>query len=63
MGDCFPKIMVNILPYFALSGQDAQVAQQREKAHRVYDLLKDASYLGKQVKTAGQHMPTAPSGD
>lgn len=40
--------MVNILPYFA-PGQDAQVAQQREKAHRVYDLLKDDNCLGKQV--------------
>lgn len=49
LADCFPKIMVNILPYFALRGQDALVAQQREKAHRVYDLLKDSSYLGKQV--------------
>ncbi|XP_037534430.1 serine-protein kinase ATM [Nematolebias whitei] len=48
LADCFPKIMVNILPYFALPGQDSQVAQQREKAHRVYDLLKDASCLGKQ---------------
>nr|XP_046246217.1 serine-protein kinase ATM isoform X2 [Scatophagus argus] len=48
LADCFPKIMVNILPYFALSGQDAQVAQQREKAHRVYDLLKDGNCLGKQ---------------
>ncbi|XP_078023307.1 serine-protein kinase ATM isoform X1 [Epinephelus lanceolatus] len=48
LADCFPKIMVNILPYFALSGQDSQVAQQREKAHRVYDLLKDANCLGKQ---------------
>lgn len=52
LADCFPKIMVNILPYFALPGQDSQVAQQREKAHRVYDLLKDASCLGKQVKAA-----------
>lgn len=52
LADCFPKIMVNILPYFALSGQDAQVAQQREKAHRVYDLLKYADCLGKQVNTA-----------
>lgn len=50
LADCFPKIMVNILPYFALKGQDSQVAQKREKAHRVYDLLKDASCLGKQVK-------------
>lgn len=49
LADCFPKIMVNILPYFALCGQDALVAQQQEKAHRVYDLLKDSSYLGKQV--------------
>ncbi|XP_070685735.1 serine-protein kinase ATM [Pempheris klunzingeri] len=48
LADCFPKIMVNILPYFALPGQDPQVAQQREKAHRVYDLLKDANCLGKQ---------------
>lgn len=52
LADCFPKIMVSILPYFALPGQDSQVAQQREKAHRVYDLLKDASCLGKQVKIA-----------
>lgn len=49
LADCFPKIMVNILPYFALSSQDARVAQQQETAHRVYDLLKDASCLGKQV--------------
>lgn len=48
LADCFPKMMVNILPYFALPGQDAQVAQQREKAHRVYDLLKEANCLGKQ---------------
>lgn len=50
LADCFPKIMVNILPYFALGGQEALVAQQREKAHRVYDLLTDSSYLGKQVR-------------
>uniref|UniRef100_A0A3Q1IFI7 non-specific serine/threonine protein kinase n=1 Tax=Anabas testudineus TaxID=64144 RepID=A0A3Q1IFI7_ANATE len=48
LANCFPKIMVNILPYFALSGQDSQVAEQREKAHKVYDLLKDANCLGKQ---------------
>uniref|UniRef100_A0A4W5QBH6 non-specific serine/threonine protein kinase n=1 Tax=Hucho hucho TaxID=62062 RepID=A0A4W5QBH6_9TELE len=47
LANCFPKIMVNILPFFAVSGQDAQVAQQREKAHRVYDLLKDSNCLGK----------------
>lgn len=49
LADCFPKIMVNILPHFAVHGQDALAAQQRENAHRVYDLLKDSSYLGKQV--------------
>ncbi|CAG6005665.1 unnamed protein product [Menidia menidia] len=48
LADCFPKIMVNILPYFALPSQDSHAAQQREKAHRVYDLLKDSSCLGKQ---------------
>ncbi|KAI4877690.1 hypothetical protein NFI96_016764 [Prochilodus magdalenae] len=48
LADCFPKIMVNILPHFALPGQDAHAAQQREKAHRVYDLLKDSDCLGKQ---------------
>ncbi|XP_034724062.1 serine-protein kinase ATM [Etheostoma cragini] len=47
LANCFPKIMVNILPYFASSGQDPQVAQQREKAHKVYNLLKDANCLGK----------------
>ncbi|XP_019950752.2 serine-protein kinase ATM [Paralichthys olivaceus] len=48
LADCFPKIMVNILPYFVLSGQESQVARQRETAHRVYNLLKDADCLGKQ---------------
>ncbi|KAJ8368814.1 hypothetical protein SKAU_G00088420 [Synaphobranchus kaupii] len=48
LADCFPKITVNILPYFVLSGKDAHVGQQREKAHKVYDLLKDSSCLGKQ---------------
>lgn len=48
---CFPKIMVNILPHFALPGHDAEAAKQREKAHHVYDLLKDDQCLGKQVRT------------
>ncbi|KAI2655981.1 Serine-protein kinase ATM [Labeo rohita] len=39
LANCFPKIMVNILPHFALAGQDTQVAQQREKAHRQIDSL------------------------
>ena len=50
LADCFPRIMVNILPYFVLSGQDPQVALQRARAHKVYDLLKDSSCLGKQVR-------------
>lgn len=57
LADCFPKIMVNILPYFALPGQDSQVTQQREKAHRVYDLLKDDNCLGKQVNTGVKLSP------
>ncbi|KAK7172240.1 hypothetical protein R3I93_004526 [Phoxinus phoxinus] len=48
LANCFPKIMVNILPHFALAGQDTHVALQREKAHRVYDILKNSSFLGKQ---------------
>ncbi|KAL7851463.1 hypothetical protein AOLI_G00218190 [Acnodon oligacanthus] len=48
LANCFPKIMVNVLPHFALPVQDAHAAQQREKAHRVYDLLKDSDCLGKQ---------------
>lgn len=48
LSDCFPKIMVNILPYFALPGQDCAVAEQRDKANRVYDLLKEPGCLGKQ---------------
>ncbi|MBN3300154.1 ATM kinase, partial [Amia calva] len=48
LADCFPKIMVNILPYFALPGQGVDTAHQREKASKVYDLLKDNSCLGKQ---------------
>ncbi|XP_023669570.2 serine-protein kinase ATM [Paramormyrops kingsleyae] len=48
LANCFPKIMVNILPHFALPASDSQVAVQRETANRVYDLLKDANCLGKQ---------------
>lgn len=50
LANCFPKIMVNILPHFALAGQDTHVAQQREKAHMVYDILKNSNCLGKQVR-------------
>ncbi|KAI5092996.1 serine-protein kinase ATM [Silurus meridionalis] len=48
VANCFPKIMVNILPHFALPGHDADAAKQRENAHHVYDLLKDDQCLGKQ---------------
>lgn len=51
LANCFPKIMVNILPHFALPGHDPEAAKQREKAHHVYDLLKDDQCLGKQVWT------------
>ncbi len=59
LANCFPKLMVNILPHFALAGQDTHVAQQREKAHRVYDILKNSNCLGKQVRmqiTADLHL-------
>ncbi|XP_024426571.2 serine-protein kinase ATM isoform X2 [Desmodus rotundus] len=48
--DCFPKILVNILPYFAceVTG-DIGMAQQRENASKVYDMLKDENLLGKQI--------------
>lgn len=60
LADCFPKLMVNILPYFALPGQDSQVTRQRETAHRVYDLLKDPDCLGKQVNGAGVNQESTP---
>ncbi|KAM5227129.1 serine-protein kinase ATM isoform 3-T8 [Hipposideros larvatus] len=48
--DCFPKILVHILPYFAYEGTgESGMAQQRETATKVYDMLKDESFLGKQI--------------
>ncbi|XP_036180382.1 serine-protein kinase ATM isoform X2 [Myotis myotis] len=48
--DCFPKILVNILPYFAYESiGDTGMAQQRETATKVYDMLKDENLLGKQI--------------
>ncbi|XP_037361576.1 serine-protein kinase ATM [Talpa occidentalis] len=48
--DCFPKILVNILPYFAYEGSgESGMAQQREIATKVYDILKDENLLGKQM--------------
>ncbi|KAM4796105.1 serine-protein kinase ATM [Rhinophrynus dorsalis] len=49
LADCFPRILVNILPYFAFeSVSDTEMAQKREIASKVYDLLQDDSCLGKQ---------------
>ncbi|XP_053871494.1 serine-protein kinase ATM isoform X1 [Malaclemys terrapin pileata] len=49
LADCFPKILVNILPYFAYESHgDSEIAQQRDTAYKVYDMLKDESCLGKQ---------------
>jgi ataxia telangiectasia mutated family protein len=48
--DCFPKILVHILPYFAYEGtRDSYVSQKRETATKVYDTLKGEDFLGKQV--------------
>lgn len=48
--DCFPKILVHILPYFAYEGTgDSSIIQKRETATKVYDILKGEDLLGKQV--------------
>ncbi|NXP37747.1 ATM kinase, partial [Leiothrix lutea] len=46
LADCFPKLLVNILPYFVYG--KSEVAEQREMASKVYDKLKDENCLGKQ---------------
>ncbi|XP_069496513.1 serine-protein kinase ATM isoform X1 [Ambystoma mexicanum] len=47
--DCFPRILVNILPYFAYEGSgDGDMALLRVTASDVYDMLKEESCLGKQ---------------
>ncbi|XP_069747371.1 serine-protein kinase ATM isoform X3 [Narcine bancroftii] len=51
LADCLPKIMVNVLPYFAYqekNGSDNALAQQRENASKVFDMLKEDDCLGKQ---------------
>uniref|UniRef100_A0A8C9U8F7 non-specific serine/threonine protein kinase n=1 Tax=Serinus canaria TaxID=9135 RepID=A0A8C9U8F7_SERCA len=49
LADCFPKLLVNILPYFAYQSPGKnEVAEQREMASKVYDMLKDENCLGKQ---------------
>ncbi|XP_038177673.1 serine-protein kinase ATM isoform X1 [Arvicola amphibius] len=48
--DCFPKILVHILPYFAYEGTgDSSIIQKRETATKVYDTLKGEDFLGKQI--------------
>ncbi|XP_062983150.1 serine-protein kinase ATM [Elgaria multicarinata webbii] len=50
LAHCFPKILVNILPYFAYQNhEDGDIAQKRDTASKVYDKLKDENYLGKQL--------------
>lgn len=50
LADCFPKLLVNILPYFACQSHGkGEVAEQREMASKVYDMLMDENCLGKQV--------------
>uniref|UniRef100_A0A8C3EEI8 non-specific serine/threonine protein kinase n=1 Tax=Corvus moneduloides TaxID=1196302 RepID=A0A8C3EEI8_CORMO len=49
LADCFPKLLVNILPYFVYQSHGkSEVAEQREMASKVYDRLKDENCLGKQ---------------
>ncbi|KAM6342206.1 serine-protein kinase ATM isoform 2-T3 [Podargus strigoides] len=49
LADCFPKILVNILPYFVYQSHGkSEVAEQRDTASKVYDMLKDENCLGKQ---------------
>ncbi|NXW63760.1 ATM kinase, partial [Eurystomus gularis] len=49
LADCFPKILVNILPYFAYQSHGtSEVSEQRDAASKVYDSLKDENCLGKQ---------------
>ncbi|XP_078513177.1 serine-protein kinase ATM [Lissotriton helveticus] len=49
LADCFPRVLVNILPYFAYEGSgDSDMAQQRVTASDVYDILKEEDCLGKQ---------------
>ncbi|NWQ76792.1 ATM kinase, partial [Columbina picui] len=49
LADCFPRILVYILPYFACESLGkSEVAEQRATASKVYDMLKDENCLGKQ---------------
>lgn len=46
---CFPRILVNILPYFVSDCSGDSDRKKREVASKVYDLLQDENCLGKQV--------------
>ncbi|XP_069615249.1 serine-protein kinase ATM [Ranitomeya imitator] len=46
LADCFPRILVNILPYFALESKSDSEKTNRAIALKVYDLLRDDSCLG-----------------
>ncbi|MEE6472818.1 hypothetical protein FKM82_009734 [Ascaphus truei] len=49
LADCFPRVLVNILPYFAYeSAGDGEMTQKREIASKVYDYLQAENCLGKQ---------------
>ncbi|XP_043928554.1 serine-protein kinase ATM isoform X2 [Protopterus annectens] len=49
LAECFPKVIVNILPYFAYQGgNESGMSNQRDNASKVYDFLKDDDCLGKQ---------------
>ncbi|XP_013917836.1 PREDICTED: serine-protein kinase ATM [Thamnophis sirtalis] len=50
LAQCFPKILVNILPYFAYQNhEDIEFTQKSNTASRIYDTLRDENYLGKQL--------------
>ncbi|KAG9492024.1 hypothetical protein GDO78_000508 [Eleutherodactylus coqui] len=48
LANCFPRILVNILPYFASECSSDTEKTNREVASKVYDLLRDDSCLGTQ---------------
>ncbi|KAM6448107.1 serine-protein kinase ATM isoform 1-T2 [Liasis olivaceus] len=50
LAQCFPKILVNILPYFAYQNhEDNEFTQKSNTASKVYDMLQDENCLGKQL--------------
>ncbi|XP_075707708.1 serine-protein kinase ATM [Rhinoderma darwinii] len=48
LADCFPRILVNILPYFASECSSDTEKTNREVASKVYDLLRGDNCLGTQ---------------